>query len=113
MLFWLVAMSVALWTRVVLRLGRARDEVLAVAAASAHQVREDEDNANEEEETAVEMEKKSNAYRQGKARAQPTSRKKAASVAGRRRRDKAVRTQSKMFDPGGGVQRNTNSAVKT
>ena len=68
-----------------------------------HVPREDEDNANEEEETAVEMEKKSNAYRQGKARAQPTRRKKAACVAGRR--DTAVRTQSKMFDQGGGVQR--------
>ena len=71
------------------------------------------DILNEEEETAVEEKEKSNAHRQGRARAHPMSKKKAASVAGRRRRDSAVRTQSKMFDPGGGVQRNTNSAVKT
>ena len=41
------------------------------------------------------------------------SRKKAATIAGRRRSTAAVKSQSKMFDPGGGIQRNTASAVKS
>ena len=41
------------------------------------------------------------------------SRKKAATIAGRRRSTAAAKSQSKMFDPGGGIQRNTTSAVKS
>ena len=99
LLHWAVEVPVVTWTRLVLRAQRARREVLKVATSSARRVREEEEtdeNNEEPEEETGDIARRQRDKPRGKA-----SMKKAATIAGRRRSTAAVKSQSKVFDPGG------------
>ena len=91
-----------LWTRGVLRAQKAGREMLFAAETGARQAREEEEElevADEEEEGEG-----GSAYRlqradRGKGRGVP-SKKKAASIAGRRRRATSAKQQNRVYDPG-------------
>ena len=95
-------MPAMLWTRGVLRAQKAGREMLFAAESGARQAREEEEElevADEEEgEDGGSAYQRQRADR-GKGRGVP-SKKRAASIAGRRRRATSAKQQNRVYDPG-------------
>ena len=101
MLFWGITVPAMLWTRGAIRAQKAGREMLFAAETGARQAREEEEElevADEEEEGEGGSAQRQRADR-GKGRGM-SSKKRATSIAGRRRRATSAKQQNRVYDPG-------------
>ena len=101
-LFWGFTVPALMWTRGVIRAQKAGKEMLFAAETGARQAREEEEElevADEEEEGEGGSAYQRQRVDRGKGRGM-SSKKRAASIAGRRRRATSAKQQNRVYDPG-------------